>query len=61
MTDLSKILKKHKTGWLALTPNNDKLVAKGKTLKEVLKYAKKKGVDKPTLLKAPSLDNYFIG
>ena len=61
MTDLSKILKKHKTGWLALTSSNEKLIAKGKTLREALKYAKKKGVTNPTLLKASSIDNYFIG
>ncbi len=61
MTDLSKILKKHKTGWLALTPDNKELVAKGKTLKELLTCAKKKGVDKPTVFKTASIDNYFIG
>ena len=61
MTDLSKILNKHKSGWLALTPNNERFVAEGKTLKEVLMQAKKKGIDKPTVFKAAPVDNYFIG
>lgn len=61
MTDLSKILKKYKTGWLALTPDNEKLVARGKTLKEVLEKAQKKGVTEPSVLKASSFENYFVG
>ncbi|OGK23862.1 hypothetical protein A2954_07170 [Candidatus Roizmanbacteria bacterium RIFCSPLOWO2_01_FULL_37_12] len=61
MTDLSKILKKYKIGWLALSPDNEKFVAQGKTLKEVLVKARKKGVDQPSVLKASPIDNYFIG
>jgi len=61
LTDLSKILKKYKIGWLALSPDNEKFVAQGKTLKEVLVKARKKGVDQPSVLKASPIDNYFIG
>lgn len=50
--DLSKILSKYKKGWLALTPNNKKLVATGATLEEVLIKAKKKGIDNPSVLKS---------
>lgn len=59
--DLSKILSKYKKGWLALTPNNRKLVAAGVSLKDVLAKAKKKGVDNPTVFKASPIGNYFSG
>ncbi len=61
MTDLSKILKNVRTGWIALTPDNEKMVAKGTSLKEVLKLAKKKGVKNPSVFKAAPFENYFIG
>lgn len=59
--DLSKILSKYRKGWLALTPNNNKLVATGVSLKEVLAKAKKKGIDNPTVFKSAPVENYFIG
>lgn len=59
--DLSKILSKYKKGWLALTPNNKKLVAAGATLTEVLDKAKKKGIENPTVFKSAPVENYFIG
>lgn len=61
MTDLSNILKRHKSGWIALTSDNEKLVGTGKTLKEALLKARKKGIVRPSLLKIGPLDNYFIG
>lgn len=59
--NLSKILSKHKKGWLALSPDNRKLVATGETLKEALKRAKKKGVEDPSLLKAAPVRHLFVG
>jgi len=59
--DLRKLLKKHKSGWLALTPDNKKEVASGKTLHEVLSVAKSKGVKKPSVLKIPKFDTYYVG
>ena len=59
--DLSKILSKYKKGWLALTPNNKRLVAVGSTLEDVLTKAKKKGIDNPTVFKSAPVENYFIG
>lgn len=59
--DLSKILSKHKKGWLALSSNNKMLLATGATLEEVLKKAKKKGVDNPSVLKSSPLENLFSG
>lgn len=59
--DLSKILSKYKKGWLALTPNNKRLVAAGATLEEVLTKARRKGVNNPTVFKSAPIENYFIG
>lgn len=59
--DLRKILKKHKSGWLALTPDNKKKIASGKTLHEVISKAKAKGIDKPSVFKVPNLGTYYVG
>ena len=59
--DLSKILEKHKEGWLALTPDNKRLIATGDTLDEALENARKKGVKDPSLLKASPQTNLFVG
>lgn len=59
--DIRKILKKHKSGWLALTRDNKKEVASGQTLHEVLVKAKAKGEENPSVLKIPNLDNTYVG
>jgi len=59
--DLSQILSKYKRGWLALTPDNRDLIARGKTLEEALKRAKQKGVENPSVLKVAPVENLFIG
>ncbi len=59
--DLRKFLKKHKSGWLALTPDNKKEVASGKTLREVISVAKTKGVNRPSVFKIPNLETYYVG
>jgi len=59
--DLSKILSRHKKGWLALTPNYQDLIATGKTLDEVLKKAREKGVKNPSVLKAVPVSHLFVG
>lgn len=59
--DLRKFLKKHKSGWLALTPDNKSEIASGKTLHEVLSIAKSKGVQKPSVFKIPNLETYYVG
>jgi len=61
MIDLSKILTKNKKGWLAFTPTSWKLIAKGRTLKEVLEKAKKRGVGDPSILKAAPIENLLVG
>lgn len=59
--DLRKTLKKHKSGWLALTADNKKEIAAGRTLKEVLARARAKGVERPSVLKVPNLDALYVG
>jgi len=59
--DLRKILKENKSGWVALTQDNKKKIAQGKTLSEVLRKAKEKGIEKPSVFKIPSLGTYYVG
>lgn len=59
--DLSKILAKHKKGWIALTPDNKKLVATGGSLSQVLRKAREKGVSNPSVLKSPKVERLFAG
>ena len=59
--DLRKILDENTSGWLALTQDNKKKVASGKTLHEVLEKAKVKGVKNPSVLKVPNLKTAYIG
>ncbi len=59
--DLRKILETNTSGWLALTRDNKKKIASGKTLHEVLKKAKQKGVENPSVLKVPNLKTAYIG
>lgn len=61
MVNLSKILAKNKKGWLAFAPSNWRLVAKGKTLKEVLERAREKGIENPSILKAAPVKNLLVG
>jgi len=59
--DLRKILKSHKSGWLALTADNKRKIAAGKTLKEVLSRAREKGIENPSVLKVPNLKTAYVG
>ena len=59
--DLSRIIKKNKNKWVALSPDNKKFIASGNTLSQVLIRASKKGVKEPTVFKAPPVENLFIG
>jgi predicted RNase H-like HicB family nuclease len=61
MIDLSKILSKHQSGWLALSPDNKKLISTGKTLQEALEKSIDKGVENPSLLKAAPQDKLYVG
>src|SRR3989344_315213 len=59
--DLTKLLAKYKQGWLAVSADGKRFLAKGKTLQEVLKTAKAKGVSNPSVFKAAPVDRYFAG
>lgn len=59
--NLSKILARYKSGWIALTPDNKKFLASAKTLKQVREVAKKKGITNPSVFKSPPIKNLFAG
>ena len=59
--DLRKIIKERKSGWVALTRDNKKEIAKGKTLHEVLVKAKEKGESNPSVFKVPNLKLLYVG
>lgn len=59
--DLSKIIKKYRNKWVALTSDNRELVASGSSLNHVLNLSNKKGVKDPSIFKVPNVDNLFIG
>lgn len=59
--DLSRIIKQNKNRWVALTPDNKKMVAAASSLGKVLKLATQKGVKDPSVFKAPNIRNLFIG
>lgn len=50
--DLTKIIKKYKTGWFALTPDYSKVVGSGASIRTVLDQAKSNGFSQPILMKA---------
>ena len=59
--DLRNIIKDHKNKWVALTPNNKKLVASANSLKKVLLIANERGVKDPSVFKVPQSIGYFSG
>ncbi len=61
MIDLSKIIAAYTNKWIALTPDNMKLIASGKTLTQVLNISRKKGIDNPSVMKVPKIENSFVG
>jgi hypothetical protein len=50
--DLTKILEKHTSGWLALSQDYKKVIGKGITIKKALEQAKSSGVDDPVIVRA---------
>ena len=59
--DLSKILSQNKSGWIALSPKDNKFIAKKRTLKALLKETKEKGVNNPIVFKSAPVKNLFAG
>ena len=58
--DLTKVLKGHTSGWVALSPDYKKVVGHGKTLKKALEEAFKKGIDAPILMRAAKSYGGFV-
>ncbi len=54
--DLSKLLKNHAAGWVAITPDYKKIVVSGKTLKEVTDKVNRKKITDVVLISAA--ENY---
>lgn len=50
--NLSKLLKKFSSGWVAITSDYKKVVASGKTLKEITQKMEKEGRDDVVLISA---------
>jgi len=54
--DLSKTLKGYSNKWIALDPVTMKVVVAGKDVSKVIDRARKQGISKPVLTRAP--ENY---
>lgn len=50
--DLTKVVKKFKSGWLALSPDYKRVVGHGKTIKKAVSEAQSQGVKDPILMRA---------
>ena len=50
--DITKIIKKYKSGWLALSPDYKKVVGHGKSIKLAVSQAQSKGIEDPILMRA---------
>ena len=52
--NLSKLILPYaaKKLWIALSPDNKKVVGSGKTIKEAIEKAKKNKIERPTILQA---------
>lgn len=61
LIDLTTIIKQNKNQWVALTPDNKKMVAAAKSLSEVLKISSQKGIKDPSVFKSPTIKSLFIG
>ena len=58
--DLSSVLKRHKEGWVALSPKGN-VVASASTLKDARQKAQDKGYKNPTLFKSVPTDVVYVG
>ncbi|PIU03696.1 hypothetical protein COT44_01865 [Candidatus Shapirobacteria bacterium CG08_land_8_20_14_0_20_39_18] len=61
LLDLSKLLGRKKSGWIALTPDNTKFLASAKTLKAVMIKTNRLGVSNPTVFKSVNPTYLAVG
>lgn len=59
--DFTKIYKSYKGKWVALSPDENKVLAAGNTLKKILDSAKKKGHTHPIVMKIPPSVVPYVG
>jgi hypothetical protein len=59
--DFTKIFKKYKGKWVALTEDEKKVVSSGRSAKETLEKAKERGFENPVLFKVPVSLLPYIG
>lgn len=59
--DWTKIYKKYKGLWVALKKDRKTVIASGKTVKEVMEKAQKKGYKMPILFRVPTEIIPYIG
>ena len=52
--DFTKIYQKYKGLWVALSPDEKKVLGKGKTVKIAVEQAQQKGITTPYLFKVPT-------
>ena len=50
--DLTKVIKKYTSGWIALSPDYKKVVGHGKSLAKAESQAKSNGVNEPVFMRA---------
>ena len=58
--DLSKILESYSDEWVGLSEDEKRVVSSGKTVKDVLRRAKEKGVESPIVTKVPEEYGNFV-
>ncbi len=59
--DWTKLYKKYKGLWVALDKDEETALGSGKTLKEALEQAHKKGYADPIMTRMPSNLNAYVG
>ena len=59
--DWTHIYKKYKGLWVGLKDDEVTVIASGKTVKEVMEKAQKKGFKEPILMNVPKKLTYFVG
>lgn len=50
--NLTKVIKKYTSGWIALSPDYKKVVGHGKSIDKASSEAKSHGIDEPILMRA---------
>ena len=59
--DWTKIFDEYKGLWVALLDDEKTVVGKGKSVKEALEDAKKKGYEKPIMMRVPTEIIPYVG